>query len=52
MLTGRVVSTEVIAEAQAALRAEIAPIDDIRSTAAYRSQVSVNLLGDFLRTLR
>lgn len=34
-------------EAQAALRAEIAPIDDVRSTAEYRREVSVNLLTDF-----
>ena len=34
-------------DAQAALRAEIAPIDDIRSTASYRREVSANLLADF-----
>jgi xanthine dehydrogenase small subunit len=34
-------------EAQAALRAEIAPIDDVRSTAEYRREVSVNLLTEF-----
>ena len=34
-------------EAQATLRAEIAPIDDIRSTADYRRNVSANLLADF-----
>jgi CO/xanthine dehydrogenase FAD-binding subunit len=31
---------------------EITPIDDIRSTASYRLQVSINLLKDFLHTLR
>ena len=36
-----------IADAQAALRREIAPIDDIRSTGAYRSQVAANLLEEF-----
>jgi CO/xanthine dehydrogenase FAD-binding subunit len=36
-----------VADAQAALRAEIAPIDDIRSTAAYRRDVSANLIADF-----
>jgi CO/xanthine dehydrogenase FAD-binding subunit len=36
-----------VAEAQAALRAEIAPIDDIRSTADYRRDVSANLIADF-----
>jgi len=32
----------------AALAAEISPIDDIRSVAAYRQRVARNLLGDFL----
>jgi xanthine dehydrogenase small subunit len=36
-----------IDEAQEALRAEIAPIDDIRSTAVYRREVSARLLADF-----
>ena len=36
-----------IEQAQTSLRAEIQPIDDIRSTAAYRREVSANLLGDF-----
>jgi CO/xanthine dehydrogenase FAD-binding subunit len=34
-------------DAQAALAAEIAPIDDMRSTAAYRRAVATNLLADF-----
>jgi xanthine dehydrogenase small subunit len=34
-------------EAQAMLRAEIAPIDDIRSTAEYRREVAANLIADF-----
>lgn len=34
------------------LRKEIAPIDDIRSTAAYRLRVATNLLSDFLLSLR
>jgi CO/xanthine dehydrogenase FAD-binding subunit len=38
-----------IADAQAALRGEIAPIDDIRSTGAYRTQVAANLLEEFWR---
>ena len=33
--------------ARAALLAEIAPIDDIRSTAAYRAAVAGNLLEEF-----
>jgi CO/xanthine dehydrogenase FAD-binding subunit len=36
-------------EGQAVLRTEIAPIDDVRSTADYRREVSVNLLADFWR---
>lgn len=34
-------------EAARILAAEIRPIDDLRSTAAYRRQVSMNLLGQF-----
>lgn len=41
-----------VEEARAALRAEIHPIDDIRSSADYRREVSANLLTDFLRTTR
>lgn len=36
-----------LAAAQAALREEIAPIDDIRSTGEYRSKVAANLLAQF-----
>jgi CO/xanthine dehydrogenase FAD-binding subunit len=36
-----------LAEAQAVLRNEIQPIDDLRSTAEYRRQVSANLLAQF-----
>ena len=46
--TEQVLSTGGSLEAaQAALDAEIAPIDDIRSTAPYRRAVSANLLRDF-----
>ncbi len=38
-----------VADAQAALRQEIAPIDDIRSTGEYRQQVAANLLEAFWR---
>ena len=34
-------------QAQAVMRGEIAPIDDLRSTADYRREVCVNLLADF-----
>jgi len=36
-----------LAEAQAILQREIAPIDDLRSTAEYRRQVAANLVGQF-----
>jgi xanthine dehydrogenase small subunit len=36
-----------VAEAQRMLGEEIAPIDDIRSTAEYRRRVAANLLGSF-----
>lgn len=36
-----------IADAQAALRSEITPIDDIRSTGEYRTRVAENLLAQF-----
>jgi CO/xanthine dehydrogenase FAD-binding subunit len=39
-----------LADAQAALKREIAPIDDVRSTADYRREVSANLLADFWHT--
>ena len=38
---------DTLAVAKRALLAEIAPLDDIRSTALYRQQVSVNLLAEF-----
>jgi xanthine dehydrogenase small subunit len=38
-----------IEEAQAVLQTEIQPIDDLRSTAAYRRRVSANLLAAFWR---
>jgi len=43
-----------LAEAQEILQREIAPIDDLRSTAGYRRQVAANLLGQFfsLRSVR
>jgi CO/xanthine dehydrogenase FAD-binding subunit len=49
-LKGRRVDDAVIGEAQKALANDIAPIDDIRSTAQYRLRVAQNLLGEFLRS--
>jgi CO/xanthine dehydrogenase FAD-binding subunit len=50
-LRGSRLTPDLIAEAQTRLLNDIAPIDDVRSTAAYRRKVSQNLLGEFLRTL-
>lgn len=43
--------SNTLAAARAALTAEIAPIDDLRSTRNYRLNVSLNLLDDFLGQL-
>ena len=50
-LRGRKPDAETIAAACDTLVREISPIDDIRSTADYRLQVSKNLLTDFLMRL-
>ena len=50
-LRGRSVTATVIAEAMETLGQEIAPIDDIRSTARYRLRVGQNLLEEFLSQL-
>lgn len=50
-IRGGAVSSERIRTACAALQGEIAPIDDIRSTAEYRSRVAANLLQEFLTSL-
>jgi CO/xanthine dehydrogenase FAD-binding subunit len=47
-LLGKSISPGRIARAKEALTSEIRPIDDIRSTAQYRTQVARNLLGEFL----
>ena len=47
-IRGRRLDATTIAAAETALRRDIAPIDDIRSTAKYRSAVGVNLLRAFL----
>ena len=48
-LRGRRLDPATVDAAAQALLSEIAPIDDIRSTARYRSRVAVNLLREFLR---
>ena len=45
---GRALDARVVQDAVAALGQDISPIDDIRSTAKYRSAVAANLLADFL----
>jgi CO/xanthine dehydrogenase FAD-binding subunit len=49
---GKAIDPTVIATACKAAIAEIQPIDDIRSTAAYRAAVAGNLVVEFLNTLR
>jgi CO/xanthine dehydrogenase FAD-binding subunit len=51
-LNGRRLIDETLSAAHGALLGEIKPIDDIRSTAEYRSRVAVNLLDEFLNALR
>jgi CO/xanthine dehydrogenase FAD-binding subunit len=48
LLRGQSPSAELIRAAQAELAREIQPIDDMRSSAAYRSRVAQNLLAEFL----
>jgi CO/xanthine dehydrogenase FAD-binding subunit len=51
--TERVLSAGgTLKQAQAVLGGEITPIDDIRSSADYRRQVSANLLADFWQATR
>ena len=51
VLKGREISAELHSEARTTVLSEIIPIDDIRSTVAYRARVSANLLVDWLKTL-
>jgi CO/xanthine dehydrogenase FAD-binding subunit len=51
ILLGRPWSAALISEARQALEAEVAPIDDVRSTALYRLHVAGNLLQEFLEGL-
>jgi len=50
-LRGKRIDAETIAAARETLSDDIAPIDDIRSTARYRVRVAENLLGEFLSQL-
>jgi CO/xanthine dehydrogenase FAD-binding subunit len=51
ILDGRALDTHTIARAKAEIMDETSPIDDFRSTAAYRRQVAGNLLEEFLGML-
>lgn len=51
VLKGRVLDSSAIAAAVEALKAELKPIDDIRSTARYRLSVSCKLIEEFLNSV-
>jgi CO/xanthine dehydrogenase FAD-binding subunit len=51
ILNGAPLTNATMQQARAALTAEIAPLDDIRSTGKYRAHVAANLLEEFLRQL-
>lgn len=51
VLRGRAPGAELSAAAREMIEREIAPIDDVRSTARYRARVTRNLLGEFLSEL-
>ncbi len=51
-LRGGRLTSDRISEARESIRSEIHPITDIRSTDEYRAEVSANLLGEFLESLR
>jgi putative cofactor-binding repeat protein len=51
MLTGRRVELSLLEAARKSVSKEIRPIDDIRSTARYRSVVAGNLVAEFLEKL-
>ncbi len=51
VLLGRAWSPTLVGEARQALETEVAPIDDIRSSADYRLHVAGNLLQEFLQGL-
>jgi len=51
MLQGNKIELSLIAAARKSVAEEIHPIDDIRSTARYRTSVAGNLVAEFLETL-
>ena len=52
VIRGQALDADMLQRARETLMREIAPIDDVRSTAAYRLRVAANLLVDFLVTAR
>jgi CO/xanthine dehydrogenase FAD-binding subunit len=50
-LLGNLLTDETVTNARLMLLDEVKPIDDIRSTAAYRKHVAANLLDEFLNGL-
>ena len=52
ILKGQLIDEAAIKAARAELLNELKPIDDVRSTADYRSQVAANLLEEFLSGLK
>lgn len=51
-LVAQPVGDALVEAAATAIEADVSPIDDIRSTAAYRRRVSKNLAAEFARSLR
>ena len=51
LLRGEKLTAEVVHAAQLELAREIAPIDDMRSTARYRLRVAQNLLAEFCQSI-
>jgi len=51
LVTGKAIDRELLEAARRAAMAEVRPIDDIRSTAAYRAAVLGNLVVEFLEKL-
>jgi CO/xanthine dehydrogenase FAD-binding subunit len=52
VIQGKPIQPSLVALAKATAASEIKPIDDIRSTAAYRAAVAGNLVAEFLGKLR
>jgi CO/xanthine dehydrogenase FAD-binding subunit len=51
MLRGKQLTPAIVCEAQDILVREIAPIDDMRSTAQYRRRIARNLFAEFCETI-